>query len=121
MSNETVEQTAPVTPLKKEKGPDGREVADKIMTEAEKRKAYKQFIEQRNNSVIEAEINARYWKAQYEVKYYTLEENKLRTEYAALLTEKQQVLDQVDAIVEDVVKKEDEAITEQAANPAQSN
>lgn len=37
------------------------------------------------NQVIELELKARYWKAQFELRYYTLEANKIAPEYESHL------------------------------------
>lgn len=38
-------------------------------------------LELMRESVKEVELQARYWKAMYETKYYTLEDSKLKDEY----------------------------------------
>ena len=46
---------------------------------------YNQYLKTRKNQVEELELNARYWKALYEIKYFTLlsSDAKLNEEYNA--------------------------------------
>lgn len=62
-----------------------------------------QLITSKRNSVIDAELNARYWKAQYEIKYYTILEAGTREEYAKVLEEKQKALDAIDSAVKESI------------------
>jgi hypothetical protein len=66
---------------------------------------FEQLMTAKRNSVIDAELNARYWKAQWEVKHYTILEAGLREEYGKLLEAKQDILDKVDAAVEESIAK----------------
>lgn len=61
-------------------------------------------MEDKRNTVIEHELNARFWRATYEVMYYTLEAEGIKGQYGELL-EKQR-LEQ-----EERVKKANEQIT----------
>lgn len=44
-------------------------------------KVAKQRVEFMREQVIELELQARYWKAQWETKFYTLEDSKVKDEY----------------------------------------
>lgn len=57
---------------------------------------FEQSLTRKRNTVLELELNARYWKAQYELKYYTIEENKLKDAYNDILQAKQSMLDNID-------------------------
>lgn len=47
-------------------------------------------FEDKRNTVLEHELNARFWKATYDVMYYTLEAENIKPQYADLL-EKQRL------------------------------
>lgn len=57
---------------------------------------FEQSLTRKRNTVLELELNARYWKAQYELKHYTIEENKLKDAYNDILQAKQSMLDNID-------------------------
>ena len=71
---------------------------------------FEQALTRKRNTVLELELNARYWKAQYELKHYTIEENKLREAYNAILQAKEQVLQQID----EEVKGIEQEVTQEA-------
>lgn len=71
--------------------------------------SFEQALTQKRNTVLELELNARYWKAQYELKHYTIEENKLREAYNDIIQAKQSLLTKID---EEVKAIEDEQVME---------
>lgn len=71
--------------------------------------SFEQALTQKRNTVLELELNARYWKAQYELKHYTIEENKLREAYNDIIQAKQSLLTKID---EEVKAIEDEQVRE---------
>lgn len=71
--------------------------------------SFEQALTQKRNTVLELELNARYWKAQYELKHYTIEENKLREAYNEIIQAKQSLLTKID---EEVKAIEDEQVRE---------
>lgn len=54
--------------------------------------------------VVDLELKARYWKAQYDIRHYTLESEKLQPDYDAFIQKSQQSL--MKAIEEAKVKPE---------------
>ena len=71
--------------------------------------SFEQALTKKRNTVLELELNARYWKAQYELKHYTILENGLRAEYAAILNAKEEVMKNIDEMV---TKVEQEVLDE---------
>lgn len=71
--------------------------------------SFEQTLTQKRNTVLELELNARYWKAQYELKHYTIEENKLREAYNDIIQAKQSLLEKID---EEVKAIEEEQVME---------
>ena len=59
-------------------------------SEKDLEKAQKAKIEFMRAQVQELELQARYWKSQWETKYYTLEDAKLRDEYNAYIVKTQE-------------------------------
>lgn len=77
---------------------------------------FEQALTRKRNTVLELELNARYWKAQYELKHYTIEENKLREAYNAILQAKDQVLKQIDEEVKSIEQEvTQEEVTQEEA------
>lgn len=71
--------------------------------------SFEQALTAKRNTVLELELNARYWKAQYELKHYTIEENKLRQAYNDIIQAKQSLLEKIDSEVKAI---EDEQVRE---------
>lgn len=61
------------------------------------------------DQVQEVELQARYWKAQWESKYYTLEDSKLKPEYDAYFLEVQKA---ANAAAEELKKTVEDQKTE---------
>lgn len=78
-------------------------------------KDFEQYLQQKLNTVRELELSARYWKAQHDIKFYTLEEAKLRESYNTLLEEKQKTVDMIDQMAQEqeLAAQPDEAQTEE--------
>lgn len=76
------------------------------MAKQPQQESFEQALTRKRNTVLELELNARYWKAQYELKHYTIEENKLREAYNAILQAKDQVLKQIDEEVKSIEQEE---------------
>jgi|SRR5688572_17694433 len=55
--------------------------------------------------VIGVELQARFWKAQYDVRLYTLEAEKLQPAYLEYLKEQQKVTDELNKQYEDNLEK----------------
>lgn len=53
-------------------------------------KAMRERLDYMRNEVQQLELQARYWKAQWETKYYTLEDNKIIDEYNDYLQKMQE-------------------------------
>lgn len=51
----------------------------------EQRQNYSQVLRNKKQQVEELELNARYWKAQYELKKYTVDDYKITAEYIELV------------------------------------
>jgi hypothetical protein len=79
---------------------------------------FEQALTRKRNTVLELELNARYWKAQYELKHYTILENGLRPEYQAILEAKQEVLKQVDETVSSIEAEVQAEVAELAKDPS---
>lgn len=80
------------------------------MAKNAQQEAFEQALTQKRNTVLELELNARYWKAQYELKHYTIEENKLRDAYNNVIQGKQAILDKIDSEVKAI--EQEERVTE---------
>jgi hypothetical protein len=48
-------------------------------------KTHRAEVDKMRDQVQEIELRARYWKAQYELRYFTLEAEKIQPEYEAYL------------------------------------
>lgn len=79
------------------------------MAKNAQQESFEQALTQKRNTVLELELNARYWKAQYELKHYTIEENKLRESYNNIIQAKQSLLTKID---EEVKAIEEEQVME---------
>jgi hypothetical protein len=53
-------------------------------------KALKEKMDFMRAQVQELELQARYWKAQYDTKYYTLEDDKIKNEYNSFIIKTQE-------------------------------
>lgn len=80
-------------------------------------KQFEQYITQKRNSVLEIELNARYCKAKYELKYYTLEENKLRESFQQLIVEQQKVVDSINSAMKDIEREAQPEVIHDEAQP----
>ena len=78
------------------------------MAKHDQQESFDQALTRKRNTVLELELNARYWKAQYELKYYTILENGLKPEYLAILDTKDAVLKQVDETISSIEAEEAE-------------
>lgn len=79
------------------------------MAKNAQQESFEQALTAKRNTVLELELNARYWKAQYELKHYTIEENKLRQAYNDIIQAKQSLLEKIDSEVKAI---EEETATE---------
>lgn len=71
--------------------------------------------EQRRLEAIELEIKARYWKAQYDIRYYTLEAEKIQPAYDEWLKNQREKQEKAQQELQENIKKLQEngaAITE---------
>ena len=48
-----------------------------------KRNQQQELFESKRQTVLELELNARYWKAEYEIKHYTLLSEEIKPKYEA--------------------------------------
>lgn len=60
-------------------------------------------MERMRQTVVDLELKARYWKANYELKKYTIEDSKLTEEYAQLIKETMEKREKAIAEVSDGV------------------
>lgn len=59
-------------------------------TQAELERRQKEKIEFMRQQVQELELQSRYWKAQWETKFYTLEDNKIKADYDTFIIKTQE-------------------------------
>ncbi len=57
---------------------------------ANQQKAQKERLEYMREQVLEVELQARYWKAMHDTKFYTMEDDKLKAEYNVFITKAQE-------------------------------
>jgi uncharacterized protein (DUF3084 family) len=67
--------------------------------------------EQMRSEVVDLELKARYWKAQYEIRHYTLQAEEIQTPYNAYLEEQRKLNEELQKKYQESIDKMNKAAT----------
>src|SRR6478736_4823701 len=82
--------------------------------------------EQQRLQIVDLELKARYWEAQWKIRFYTLESEKLQTEYDSYIAEQQvkqqEMIKRFQEQIEEMNKKaQEEAAAKEAIKVVENN
>ena len=66
--------------------------------------------EQMRSEVVDLELKARYWKAQYDIRHYTLQAEEIQAPYNAYLEEQRKLNEELQKKYQESIDKMNEAV-----------
>lgn len=78
-------------------------------SKAQFKKQWEEQMEEQRMQVQEVELKARFWKAQFEIRYFTLEAEKIQPSYDAYVAAQQEKNTKAKAEYEEFIKKMQDA------------